>query len=217
MKRGIIICLFFILNSYIVISSVPSCILETYDINSNNGIDLSDVVDLYIDYKLTQTNPQDPQLHPLLDRAIALDDVVYTYINYKRCNGGNCEILATDSECGDDSGGNTHSCEINDPCPINCGESLSKDVMIDKEYFTYNVTQESDVTITLSHGATDDYDLFTDWEGNVPTESVYGCKPGGPFTPEICSYRLSIGTYYIMVDKYQAQSSYNVNLECSTT
>jgi xanthomonalisin len=73
-----------------------------------------------------------------------------------------------------------------------------------KKYYTVTVPSGSNLTIAIS-GGSGDADLYVK-KGSNPTTSSYDCRPYRYGNNESCSFSAASGTYYIMLNGYQAFS-----------
>ncbi|HEY8586628.1 MAG TPA: pre-peptidase C-terminal domain-containing protein [Rhodanobacter sp.] len=73
-----------------------------------------------------------------------------------------------------------------------------------KVYYTVTVPSGSALTISTS-GGTGDVDLYVK-QGSTPTTTSYDCRPYKAGNNETCSGTNESGTYYIMLNGYQAYS-----------
>ncbi|MEM5811679.1 MAG: PPC domain-containing protein [Candidatus Aenigmatarchaeota archaeon] len=106
--------------------------------------------------------------------------------------------------------------------PITPGQTITDSTSTTRMY-SLTITQRSNVTITLEMDPVEDYnvdyDLYVKWDGTLPNQTSYHCRPYKPgLTPEQCENTLDPGTYYIMVKYYSGVGKYKltVNVNPST-
>jgi len=100
-------------------------------------------------------------------------------------------------------------------CKLSCDHTFTGSTS-EKDYYQLNIQPKSDVKVTIIPSSTADYDLYTKWGNEEPTENSYDCissKEAG--MEEECSQNnLEAGTYYAMVHLYGNSGTYKISLYC---
>ncbi|MFH8038650.1 MAG: PPC domain-containing protein [Candidatus Aenigmatarchaeota archaeon] len=107
--------------------------------------------------------------------------------------------------------------------PITPGQTITDSTSTTRMY-SLTITQRSSVTITLEMnplaGNYVDYDLYVNWDGTLPNQTSYHCRPNrrGGETEQCSNNTVDPGTYYIMVKYYTGAGNYKltVNVNPST-
>jgi len=108
-------------------------------------------------------------------------------------------------------------------CTLTCnsGQIYRSEIPIgNNEYFSFTLPATRSITIkTAPKFPYTDYNIYTRWLATTcPSLSVYDCSPKlPPGNNESCTYTLTTGTYYVMVNHYGGTGGYYVELNCSIT
>ena len=112
--------------------------------------------------------------------------------------------------------------EVNVIPIANCYETISMDInqsltelsTAASLYFTYTLDLRMNIVIDISPSSSVDYDLYTKWDGSLPTENDYDCASmDGMGVREACAMlNHAPGTYYFMVKYCEGTGTFNVTL-----
>ena len=108
-------------------------------------------------------------------------------------------------------------------CTLTCnsGQTYRSEIPIDNnDYFSFTLPATRRITVKMTpEFSYTDYDIYTRWLATTcPSLSVYNCGdqlPAGEI--ETCTYTLTTGTYYVMVNHYGGTGGYYIELTCQTT